>query len=147
MTKYRHKIVISFVTALIFVFSCFNETEGLKQSDIKPIMSIFLARHVKYHRLDDEISEKTLHNIINVLDPGKYYFYESDIKYFNKSRHKIDDYVKKGKIDFAGGPFGGYDRVRVGHEYRFSRSGYPRQAGDDKKNAAGGCRRPSGYAL
>ncbi len=85
---------------IILVFSCFKKSEGLKQTEIPILINSFLAMHVRYDTLNDELSERTLVNFINILDYGKIYFYESDIKDFDKYRHTIDDLLKSNRYDF-----------------------------------------------
>ena len=100
MFEKRWKIIITLIINIILIFGCLNKTEGLKKTDINPIIEIFLSRHVKYNRFDDEISKKTLDNFLNNLDPGKYYFHKSDIENLSRHRTKIDDYVREEKYDF-----------------------------------------------
>jgi carboxyl-terminal processing protease len=100
MKTYRYKSLIALITISAVIFGCIKKTEGLKQSDINPIISIFLSRHVKNHTFNDELSERTLINLVEYLDPGKYYFYKSDIDELNKDKNLIDNYVEEGKFDF-----------------------------------------------
>ncbi len=100
MKSHRFKYSIALITISILIFGCIKKTEGLKQSDINPIISIFLSRHVKYHVFNDELSERTLINLVEYLDPGKYYFYKSDMDELNKDKAMIDNYVEEGKFDF-----------------------------------------------
>ncbi|MDY6935497.1 MAG: carboxy terminal-processing peptidase [Spirochaetota bacterium] len=100
MANNRQKRTISFIVAIILVLSCLKKTEGLKKSDIKPIISIFLARHVKYHEFNDEISSRTLINLMKYLDPGKYYFFQGDVDIFFHNKDKIDDLVNSDQYDF-----------------------------------------------
>lgn len=82
---------------ILFIFGCFSRTDGLKQSDIKPLIAVFLSRHVQYHSFNDELSKKTLNNLISYIDPGKYYFYKKDVDHFQAYDTKIDDLVESGK--------------------------------------------------
>lgn len=100
MNANRYKFLIALLTISALIFGCLKRTDGLKQSDINPVISIFLSRHVKYHTFNDELSERTLSNLINYLDPGKYYFYKSDIDTLFKEKYMIDDYVDDGKYEF-----------------------------------------------
>jgi len=81
---------------LLIAFSCFSKQEGLKESEMAPLMNRFLAMHVQYKEFNDELSERTLNNYIMILDYGKYYFYKNDINDFNKHKNMLDDYVKAG---------------------------------------------------
>jgi carboxyl-terminal processing protease len=88
------------IVTLAIIFSCFKNSEGLKKSDIPTLMNQFLAMHVQYHVLNDELSERILDNFILSLDYGKYYFYKKDIEGFNKYRHKIDDSILNKQYNF-----------------------------------------------
>jgi len=88
--------IIPFLTVILF-FSCLKKSEGLKQSDIPALVNQFLAMHVQHHNFNDALSEKTLNNFIMNLDYGKYYFYSSDIKEFDRHKHMVDDYVRQNR--------------------------------------------------
>lgn len=100
MLEKRWKIKITLICNIILIFGCLNKTEGLKKTDINPIIEIFLSKHVKYNRFNDDISQKTLDNFLNNLDPGKYYFLKNDIEKLSRHRTKIDDYIREEKYDF-----------------------------------------------
>lgn len=93
------KHLIPIVTFAIII-SCFKNSEGLKKTDIPTLMNQFLAMHVQYHTLNDELSGRILDNFIVSLDYGKYYFYKKDIEGFNTYRHKIDDFISNKQYDF-----------------------------------------------
>ena len=86
------KYMIALMT-LFLVFSCQRKSEGLRQSDIPVLVNQFLAMHVEYNSLNDELSERILDNYINSLDYGKYYFYKEDIASFRANKDKYDDYI------------------------------------------------------
>ncbi|PKL39713.1 MAG: hypothetical protein CVV44_05690 [Spirochaetae bacterium HGW-Spirochaetae-1] len=92
------KIIIPFLT-VILVFSCFKKSQGIKQSDVPGLVNQFLSMHVQYHVFNDELSERTMHNYLNMLDYGKYYFYRDDINTFLKHKDLLDDDVAANKYD------------------------------------------------
>jgi carboxyl-terminal processing protease len=92
------KSLISLMT-LLLVFSCQRKSEGLRQSDIPMLVDQFLAMHVEYNSLDDNLSERILDNYINALDYGKYYFYKEDIESFQKNRKLFDDFIAEGNLE------------------------------------------------
>ncbi len=87
------KRTITLVAVTLLLFGCIKNTSGLRQEDIEPLTVITLSRHIKYNQFTDEISERTLNNLIYNLDPGKYYFYKSDIDKFMQYKDKMDDFV------------------------------------------------------
>ncbi len=96
----RHKKFVTFVSITLLLFGCIKKTNGLKQEDIEPLTSIFLSRHIMYNQFTDEISERTLNNLLNYLDSGKYFFYKSDVDAFMKHKDDIDDYVNANNYSF-----------------------------------------------
>lgn len=101
MLNMRNKVTVSVLTVLIIVFGCFTRTDGLKQSDIKPLITIFLSKHVRYHEFDDEISKRTMRNLIGFVDPGKYYFYKSDVDSFLQYETKLDNLIENGRFSLV----------------------------------------------
>jgi len=93
------KHLIPFLT-LAIILSCFKNSEGLKKNDIPSLVNHFLAMHVRYHSLNDELSERILENLIMSLDYGKYYFYKKDIDGFKKYRTSIDDAILNNRFEF-----------------------------------------------
>ncbi len=81
------------IIALILIFSCSKKSSGLKQSQMPGLIKEFLLKHVRYHNLNDKLSQRILNNYINNLDYGKYYFYKEDIENFLLHKDKIDDYI------------------------------------------------------
>ena len=57
--------------------------------------------HLSKHPLDDEMSQRCLDNFLKSLDPMKLYFYEGDVARFTTRRHELDDFIRRGNIDFA----------------------------------------------
>ncbi len=106
----RGKLLISIFTLLVLIFGCSSKGSTLDKWDIKPLVDAFLRAHVKYSEFDDAISEKTLNNIINQLDPAKYYFHKEDIQRFQSYKHEIDNYVNNGDYAFLNDIFNVYRR-------------------------------------
>ncbi len=83
------------ILTFIIVVACFRQSQGLKQSEMKTLISQVLAYHVEYDSLDDNISRRIFSNFIDYLDYGKYYFYQSDIKQLSKHELFFDDYITR----------------------------------------------------
>ncbi len=58
-------------------------------------------KHLSRHRLDDEISERTIASFIKELDPLKLFFYQQDVDEFMTQKDRLDDLFKRGDITFA----------------------------------------------
>ena len=65
------------------------------------VTSLLRREHLSKLPLDDKMSQRGLDLFIKNLDPGKLYFYQSDVDEFAKERDNLDDQVKKGDISFA----------------------------------------------
>ncbi len=101
MIRKRYNFAFIAIITLIIVFSCSKGSTGLRQSDIRPFVEIFLSKHVKYHAIDREISKKTFANLLSFIDPGKYYFYKSDITRFESHSQKMDEIIAKEDYRFV----------------------------------------------
>ncbi|HSV97860.1 MAG TPA: carboxy terminal-processing peptidase [Spirochaetota bacterium] len=97
MFNKKRKITLIAITVIAFVFGCFSRTDGVKQTDIKPLVGVFLSKHVRYQSLDQELSRKTMSNLLNFIDPGKFYFYKSDVAGFITHENKLGEYIESGK--------------------------------------------------
>lgn len=65
------------------------------------VNTVLTRYHYKKFILDDSLSSVIFDNYIQSLDGGKLYFLETDIKSFESSRFKIDDYIVDGKLNLA----------------------------------------------
>jgi carboxyl-terminal processing protease len=87
---------------LVLLFSCFKNSEGLKQTDVPRLLNQYLMMHVEYHQIDDELSGRIFDNYINVLDYGKYFFKASDVSDLRKKyRGSMKELITKGQFDFV----------------------------------------------
>lgn len=100
MRNKRIKYPITAILTLIISFGCIKKSEGLKQSDIVPLVNSILSLHVSQNSFNDEISERTLKNLITSLDPWKLYFTAKDIESFMQNKHKIDDLTYANNYEF-----------------------------------------------
>lgn len=57
--------------------------------------------HYKASELNDEYSSKTLDAYLDLLDPNKTYFLQTDIDQLNAYRYKLDDLLKKRDAEVA----------------------------------------------
>jgi carboxyl-terminal processing protease len=94
------KTLLTVVFFLIICIGCSKRSEGLKQSDIEPLINFVLSNHVSQNTFDDEISARTLDNLVTSLDPWKIYFTKTDFDTIMKDKTKIDDYVKSDDYAF-----------------------------------------------
>lgn len=64
------------------------------------ITSILSRYHYKTFDLNDSLSQVIFNRYLSVLDNGKNYFLNSDIKSFDTQKFNLDDYLIKGDVQF-----------------------------------------------
>jgi carboxyl-terminal processing protease len=88
-------------------------TEGQARTT-KEVIRTLEDRHYRNMALDDQLSGRFLDNYLDMLDPGKTFFFKSDIEEFNKHRNRFDDDLKAGNLDKGFEIFNRYrERMRV----------------------------------
>ena len=65
----------------------------------RTIVDILLKNHYRKIELNDSISTDFFNQYIDRLDPGRFYFLDSDIKEFNKYRLQFCTFLIMGKLD------------------------------------------------
>jgi len=69
---------------------------------VAPLIVKYLTNfHYQKRAVDDSLSAETLDRFIDKLDPIRVYFYESDIKSFQKYRYRLDEYLVIGHVEPA----------------------------------------------
>ncbi|MBN2290939.1 MAG: carboxy terminal-processing peptidase [Pirellulales bacterium] len=65
------------------------------------VVQLLKMKHLSRHALDDEISQRFMKTYLKMLDPGKMYFYQSDVDEFMKRKLDLDDMASHGDISFG----------------------------------------------
>ncbi|MEY3458585.1 MAG: Tail-specific protease precursor [Planctomycetota bacterium] len=65
------------------------------------VAAMVSARHINHPPIDDALSEKLFARYIEIWDPQKLYFLQSDIDEFAPQKLNLDDLILKGDIGFA----------------------------------------------
>ncbi|HIK92677.1 MAG TPA: tail-specific protease, partial [Planctomycetes bacterium] len=68
------------------------------------------SRHINHPDIDDDLSERLLNRYVDVWDPQKLYFLQSDIDLFRTSSRKLDDQIRAGDVKFASTVFERYQQ-------------------------------------
>ena len=95
--------VIAAVCLLSSVVSAFDKIE-LTPDDGKTaqiVASMTSSRHINHPEINDTVSEQLFDRYIQVWDPQKLYFLDSDITEFSVDRTSLDDKIIKGDVQFA----------------------------------------------
>lgn len=67
----------------------------------RTVAQLLPMQHVSGRKVDDQVSERALKLYLEMLDPLKVYFLQSDIDSFQKYKNYIDDMVRAGDIQLA----------------------------------------------
>lgn len=115
-----------------------------RHEDIGELVTNFIQKsHYRHVTVDDDLSSRVLDRYLEALDGNRMYFLASDIEYFERYRHALDDVVKGKPLDPVFEMFKVYrtrlrDRLNfaleqleaepdftIGEEYQFDRSEAP----------------------
>ena len=61
------------------------------------VASMVSSRHINHPEIDDVLSEKLMNRYIEIWDPQKLYFLQSDIDSFSVEKTSLDDKILKGE--------------------------------------------------
>jgi carboxyl-terminal processing protease len=71
-----------------------------RQKQVARMTTRFVERfHYNRQPIDDRLSEQVLDNFLEALDGNRQYFLESDIGYFARYRHALDDVLISGDVE------------------------------------------------
>ncbi len=101
----KRKYIVLLLSILLAFGSCSFTTKKFSNPDkdkllIQVITFVLQQGHFNPKAFDDNFSENLYDNYLEVLDPVKRYFYESDIQDFEKYKYTIDDQLKATDITF-----------------------------------------------
>ena len=111
----KRKLLLAFLVPLVAVASC-SFTNGSFESDDKDkllldLITYVLERgHYEPKDINDDFSVSVYEDFIDVIDPTKRYFLESDIAEFEQYKFQIDDQIKNTDISFFNMV---YDRLMI----------------------------------
>ena len=71
-----------------------------RHENIGELVTQFIQKsHYQHISVDDELSSRVMDTYIEFLDRNRMYLLQSDIDYFDKYRHQLDDVVKSKPLD------------------------------------------------
>jgi len=71
-----------------------------RQRQVARMTTRFVERfHYARQPIDDRLSEQILNNYLDALDGNRQYFLESDIVYFSRYRHSLDETLRTGDVE------------------------------------------------
>lgn len=101
----KRNIAYLLIAFIVSAASCSFTNKTFENPDkdkllIDLISYVLEKGHYNPKDFDDKFSENVFEDFINSIDPFKRYFLASDIKEFEKYKHKIDDQLKETDITF-----------------------------------------------
>ena len=99
----------------ISAFAIAADTSTVTQDDgttARMVADMVSSRHISHPAIDDKISERLLNRYVDIWDPQKLYFLQSDIDVFQTSGRLLDDQIRAGDVTFASKVFNLY-QVRM----------------------------------
>ena len=101
----KNKYFIILLTTIFALASCSFTSKSSKESDkdqllLQLVSYILDEGHYVDKELDDEFSSKAFQTYIEMIDPYKRYFYNSDIDRFKEFEYLIDDQFKSSDLTF-----------------------------------------------
>lgn len=101
----KKNFVLGFLIILIAVASCSFTNKSFETNDkdklLLDLITYVLERgHYEPKDINDKFSANVFEDFIDILDPTKRYFLESDIREFEKYKYQIDDQIKNTDITF-----------------------------------------------
>lgn len=101
----KRKYNILLLTLLLAFASCSFTTKTFEENDkdkllVQLITYVLEQGHFDPKDMNDEFSAAVFEDYIDMIDPFKRYFYESDIKEFEKFKTQIDDQIMAYDLSF-----------------------------------------------
>ena len=101
----KKNFAFAFLIILIAVASCSFTNKAFETNDkdklLLDLITYVLERgHYNPKDINDNFSSNIYEDFIDVIDPTKRYFLESDIKEFEKYKYQIDDQIRNTDITF-----------------------------------------------
>lgn len=101
----KRNLAYALVVMLIAVASCSFTNKTFENDDkdkllLDLITYVLEKGHYEPKNIDDDFSVSVFEDFIEIIDPTKRYFLESDIKEFEQYKYQIDDQIKNTDITF-----------------------------------------------
>lgn len=100
--NFKYLIVIVLSAGFLLSFNWYNrKNDPNKERTILQVLTYVLTEgHYEPKPFDDKLSEGIYNDFIDLLDPTKHYFYQSDIDEFSQYKLQIDDQILKNDLSF-----------------------------------------------
>lgn len=109
--NYKFILPILLLAGVLVSFNCRFQPDPEKDKALVQILRYILAEgHYKPVDLNDGFSEGVYEDFLEVLDPSKHYFLQTDIDEFSQYKHKIDDQILVDDLTFFYTVFAKYEQ-------------------------------------
>ncbi|HSG03959.1 MAG TPA: carboxy terminal-processing peptidase [Marinobacterium sp.] len=100
--RFGQRLLIPMLALLLplSAFAALEPTE-IQSSALKSVARAFEKGHYRSQQLDDKLSALVFDRYIEILDPSRSYFLQSDIDNYSRFRDQIDDQIRKGDLSVA----------------------------------------------
>ena len=101
----KRNLAYALIVMLVAVASCSFTNKSFETDDkdklLLDLITYVLERgHYQPKDIDDDFSVNVFEGFLDILDPTKRYFLESDIQEFEKYKFQLDDQIKNTDITF-----------------------------------------------
>jgi carboxyl-terminal processing protease len=97
-----HRVIVTLLLSILCTASLAAiepiERESQQTALFREILDRLATRHYHGQEINDQLSERYLSNYIEMLDPLKSYFLQSDINEFAQWTTKLDDLARRGDV-------------------------------------------------
>jgi len=99
--NYKFILPIVLIAGVLVSFNFRYEPDPEKDKALVRVLRFILAEaHYQPVDIDDTFSEAVFTDFLEVLDPSKHYFLQSDIDEFSQFKHQIDDQIMTEDLSF-----------------------------------------------
>ena len=99
--NYKFIIPIILLAGVLLSFNFRNQPDPEKNKELVKVLRYILVQgHYQKTAINDAFSEAVFADFIEILDPSKHYFLQSDIDEFSKYKQKIDDQILQNDLTF-----------------------------------------------
>ncbi len=100
----KSRLFAASIIAGMSVIAIAADTARLTDDDgttARMVADMVSSRHINHPAIDDKIAENLLKRYVDIWDPQKLYFLQSDIDIFQNSSKILDDQIRAGDVSFA----------------------------------------------
>ncbi len=99
--NYKFILPIILLAGILVSFNFRNQSDPEKDRELLQVLRYILSQaHYQPIAINDSFSEAVYHDFLDILDPTKHYFLQSDIDEFAHFKEDIDDQILRNDLTF-----------------------------------------------